>query len=148
MLARENVAGVRPARRAISGARARRFAGSDGPRPQFDASSADLLDDVKMGYLYKMGSKLVNVRLDEERLQKARLLREDGVVLSDLVREAIDRRFETLERAKRPLDATAIIEQIFERYPDPPDLPPRSYDVTDRRAARDAIARKLRRSAG
>ena len=37
-----------------------------------------------------MTSRLVNVRLDEERLRKAQTLRESGVALSDLVREAID----------------------------------------------------------
>ena len=93
-----------------------------------------------------MSARLVNVRLDEERLRKARKLREDGVALSDLVREAIDRRFEERERSRRRVDATAIMERIFERYPDPPNLPSRTYDVTDRRAARDAIVRKLRRT--
>jgi hypothetical protein len=42
-------------------------------------------------------------------------------------------------------DARAIIRRIFEVYPDPPDLPPRDYDVHDRRAARAAILRKVRR---
>lgn len=36
-----------------------------------------------------MGSRLLNVRLDEERVRKAQTLRERGVALSDVVREAL-----------------------------------------------------------
>lgn len=64
-----------------------------------------------------MSARLVNVRLDEERLRKAQKLREAGVKLSDLVREAIDSRFEEIEKAAQPLDSAAITERIFERYP-------------------------------
>jgi hypothetical protein len=38
--------------------------------------------DVKTRYLYRMGSRLVKVRLDEERVRKAQTLREHGVPLS------------------------------------------------------------------
>lgn len=91
-----------------------------------------------------MGSSLVNVRLDEARLRKARALRKNGLPLSDLVRQAIDERFEELGRAGRRPDVRAIMARILEQYPDPPDLPPRSYDVHDRKEARRAIRRKLR----
>jgi hypothetical protein len=92
-----------------------------------------------------MASRLVNVRLDEARVRKARTLRESGVVLSDLVREAIDERFDELSGAGTERDVKAVMERIFEQYPDPPGLPPRGYDVHDRGAARRAIVRKLRR---
>jgi len=90
-----------------------------------------------------MTSRLINVRLDADRVRKARKLRERGVVLSDVVREAIDERFLELRSKSRP-DVKAIVRRIFEQYPDPADLPPRDYDVHDRRAARAAIVRKLR----
>jgi hypothetical protein len=92
-----------------------------------------------------MSSRLVNVRLDADRLRKAQRLRARGVALSDVVREAIDERFAELDERELPRDVRTIIRRIFERYPDPPDLPPRNYDVNDRRAARDAIVRRLRR---
>ena len=92
-----------------------------------------------------MASRLVNVRLDEERLRKARTLRESGVALSDLVREAIDERFDALAGSGSPRDLKAVMARIFEQYPDPPDLPPRGYDVHDRGEARRAITGKLRR---
>jgi hypothetical protein len=92
-----------------------------------------------------VSSRLVNVRLDEERLRKARRLRETGVVLSDLVREAIDGRFEQLNGQRKPRDVRAIVTRIFEQYPDPPSLPPPTYNVHDRKEARHAILRKLRR---
>jgi hypothetical protein len=92
-----------------------------------------------------MGSRLVNVRLDADRLRKARTLRERGVTLSDVVREAIDERYDGLQEPESQLDVRAIVRRLFEQYPDPPDLPPRDYDVHDRRAARAAILRKRRR---
>jgi hypothetical protein len=91
-----------------------------------------------------MTSRLVNVRLDADRLRKAQTLRARGMTLSDVVREAIDERFATLRRPESPLDVRTIIGRIFEQYPDPPGLPLRDYDIYDRRAARVAIVRKLR----
>jgi hypothetical protein len=92
-----------------------------------------------------MTSRLINVRLDSERFRKAQRLRERGIRLSDLVREAIDERFLRLRSEPQP-DIKSLIRGIFERYPDPPDLPPRGYDVHDPRAARQAILRKLRKT--
>jgi hypothetical protein len=99
-----------------------------------------------MYYLYEMETRLVNVRLDEERVRKVRALRQRGVPLSEVVRDAIDERFAALRRSESPRDIKAIVRDIFKRYPDPPDQPPRDYDVHDRRAARAAILRKLRRA--
>ena len=90
-----------------------------------------------------MSSRLVNVRLDEARVRKVQALRERGVALSDLVREAIDERFAALRQSESPPDVRAIVRGIFERHPDPADLAPRDYDIHDRRAARAAILRKL-----
>lgn len=90
-----------------------------------------------------MDSRLINVRLDSERLRKARALRERGVTLSGVVRDAIDQRFLRLQSESKA-DVKAVIQRIFEQYPDPPGLPPRAYDVHDRKAARRAILRKLR----
>jgi hypothetical protein len=92
-----------------------------------------------------MTSRLINVRLDSERFRKAQRLRERGIRLSDLVREAIDERFLRVCSEPHP-DVKTLIRRIFELYPDPPDLPPRGYDVHDRRAARQAILRKLRKT--
>lgn len=95
-----------------------------------------------------MSSRLINVRLDAERLRKAHQLRKSGVALSDLVREAIDERYEALRVSGEPGDVHGILARIFERYPDPSDLPPRTYDVSDAKAARAAIRRKLGRKDG
>ena len=91
-----------------------------------------------------MSSHLVNVRLDSDRVRKVRTLRQCGIKLSDLVREAIDARFLRI-RNKSRADVKALIRRIFEQYPDPLSLPPRDYDVHDRRAARQAIVGRLRR---
>jgi hypothetical protein len=92
-----------------------------------------------------MTSRLVNVRLDEQRIRKARKLRAGGIPLSSLVRDAIDQQYDRLVASAKPRDVEAIMRQIYDRYPDPPDLPPREYDVHDRVAARNSIFSKLRR---
>lgn len=91
-----------------------------------------------------MSKHLVNVRLDERRLERARRLRANGIALSDLVREAIDRRYEQLVNLSKPRDVEAIMKEIYERHPDPPGLPARDYKVHDRRETKNAILRKLR----
>lgn len=106
---------------------------------------AALASTVNAAYLYGMGSRLVNVRLDEARLRKARKLRESGVVLSNLVREAIDERYAGLVTPDQPVDVKALLDRIFRAYPDPPDLAPPDYDIRDRRAASAAVRRKLQR---
>ncbi len=92
-----------------------------------------------------MKSRLVNVRLDADRLRKARALRKRGVALSDVVREAIDERYGQEQSSSSRTDAKAVIRRLFEEHPDPPDLPARGYDVHDRVASRRAIARSLNR---
>ena len=92
-----------------------------------------------------MNSRLVNVRLDEQRLKRARRLRAKGITLSDLVRDAIDREYAQLVKSSRARDVGAIMEEIYRLYPDPAELPKRDYDVHDRDQARKAILRRFRR---
>jgi hypothetical protein len=89
-----------------------------------------------------MPSPLFNVRLDPDRRRKVKALRARGIVLSDVVREAIDRRFAALDPSSHRSDVRALVARIFATHPDPAELPPRSYDVHDRWAARLAIRRK------
>jgi hypothetical protein len=103
-----------------------------------------LAGPVKTRYLYSMSSRLINVRLDEERLRKARALREKGILLSDLVRTAIDERYGHLVSSRKPRDVRAILERIDAAYPiSEKDLPRRKYDVHDRKQAAAAIRRRL-----
>lgn len=90
-----------------------------------------------------MASHLINVRLDSDRIRKVRTLRERGIRLSDVVRNAIDEQYLRVQSETRR-DVKALVQRIFDQYPDPAGLPPRGYDVHDRRAAREAIRRKLR----
>ncbi|HUF47751.1 MAG TPA: hypothetical protein VMM93_08035 [Vicinamibacterales bacterium] len=92
-----------------------------------------------------MGSRLVNVRLDEVRARKARRLRTAGVTLSDVVRDAIDARYDQLNRPVQGPDVRSVLHEILERYPDHAGAKPRPYDVHDRRASRTAIVRILKR---
>lgn len=93
-----------------------------------------------------MSSHLVNVRLDEERLRKAKALREKGIALSDLVRTAIDERYEKYLSSHGPRDVPAIFARLDAEYPiSAKDLPPLRYDVHDRRQATAAIRNRLDR---
>lgn len=94
-----------------------------------------------------MATRLVNVRLDADRLRKVKRLRARGVTLSDLVREAIDERYDAVESASAPVDPASLARRILEDHPDPPGLPSRDYDVHDARAARTAIVKRLGRRA-
>jgi hypothetical protein len=92
-----------------------------------------------------MGSRLLNVRLDDARVTKVRALRRTGVALSDVVREAIDARFESMVRRLTPGQAREAVTRILEAHPDPAGLPARPYDVHQGRAARRAIVTRLKR---
>jgi hypothetical protein len=92
-----------------------------------------------------MSSRLVNVRLDEERLRKARKLRESGVALSDLIRGAIDEQYEKLAETRKPRNIAAMMAELDAKYPiNANDLPPRDYDVHDRKQAAAAIRKHLK----
>jgi len=107
------------------------------------ARATDDTAPVKTGYIYRMKS-LINVRLDAERLRKVARLREKGIPLSDVVREAIDARYGEITARDDGSTAGDILAGILTRYPDPPGLP-RSYDVHDATAARRAIRTRTRR---
>ena len=92
-----------------------------------------------------MASRLLNVRLDEDRQRKARRLRQAGLVLSDVVREAIDARFEAVQRPMTGREAAARMTHVLGEYPDPEGLSSRRDDVHDARASRRAIQRILKR---
>lgn len=90
-------------------------------------------------------ARLLNVRLDEARWRKVRKLRERGVLMSEVVRKAVDEQYAAAYESPTEESAAAILDAIFGRWPDPPDLPARTYDVHDRRAARAAIVARARR---
>lgn len=93
-----------------------------------------------------MPSKLLNVRLDAARLHKAKRLRERGITLSDVVREAIDSRYDELTGQASDRGAVAIVQEILAADPDPDTVRPRTYDVHDAHAARKAIRSSLSRA--
>ena len=91
-----------------------------------------------------MSSHLVNVRIDEERLRKVKALRKRGIVLSALVRTAIDERYAQTLSCREPRDVQAIFARLDKEYPITlKDLPPLRYDVHDRREAAATIRKRL-----
>ena len=91
--------------------------------------------------------KVLNVRLSPEDSIKADVLRDRGVQISTLVRRAIDDEYRRTRPApvRTAEEFRALIERVNAEHPDPPDLPPRDYDVHDRHEAAEAIRRHLRR---
>ena len=100
--------------------------------------------DVKTHCLYAHLVPLLNVRLSPDDARRAAELREDGVQISDVVREAI--RAEYLRRRperagnRRP---SLIVKEILSALPDPVDMPRPAVDPADRHAVRRHIAAKL-----
>ena len=90
--------------------------------------------------------KLLNVRLGEDDARKVARLRQAGVQISRIVREAIraehDRRIGRRGMSRRPAE---IMAEIYAAYPDPPGLPARQVDLRDRRAVRRAVLARMRR---
>ena len=89
--------------------------------------------------------KLLNVRLNADDARLASQLREAGVEISRVVREAIRAEHGRRAGRRRQPRASELMAAIYTAHPDPPGLRPRRYDVRDRRAARRAIVGKLRR---
>jgi hypothetical protein len=88
---------------------------------------------------------LLNVRLSPDDARRAAELREEGIQISDVVREAIRaeylRRRSRKPRQRRP---SLIVKEILAALPDPEGTPPRTVDSADRHAVRRHIAATLR----
>ena len=92
--------------------------------------------------------RLLNVRLRSEDAARVAALRARHVAISQLVRDAIRSEYERHRGPLRPRQVDALLRALYERHPDPPDLPPPSVDVREPRAVRQAVVRRLRRRRG
>jgi hypothetical protein len=88
--------------------------------------------------------KLINVRLGPEETAMAAELREEGVEMSSLVRDAIRSEYGKRRRRLRPQDVDALLAEIYARHPEPEGATPPTIDILDRRAVREYIARRVR----
>ncbi len=104
--------------------------------------------DVRTLCLYTRGMPLLNVRLDAEDQHLADQLREEGVPISRIVREAIRaehaRRLGHLARKQKP---SQLIAALLAELPDPPGTRSHGVDTTDRHAVQRHIAARLRSGA-
>ncbi len=90
--------------------------------------------------------KLLNVRLDRDDSRLATELREAGVQISHVVREAIRTEHERrIRRRGSGPRASTIMARIYAEYPDPPHARRRRLDLHDRKAVRRVIAKHLSR---
>jgi post-segregation antitoxin (ccd killing protein) len=92
---------------------------------------------------------LVNVRLDAEDARRVAELRRAGIQISAVVRQAI--RAEHEQRVGRRASARAAaarLAKIYADHPDTPDVRPRGFSLSDRRAVRAALEKRLRRKRG
>lgn len=89
---------------------------------------------------------LLNVKLKADDVRKVQALRREGVVISDVVRAAIDHEYQRriVRRAARKTPS-ALVAAIYASLPDPADLEPRTTDVHVGRAARRAVRAALAR---
>lgn len=90
--------------------------------------------------------KLLNVRLAPEDARKVAQLREAGVPISRLVREAIRVAHEQQATRRAPRRRPSeIMAEIYGEHPDPRAGSRRTLDLRDRGKVRRAIRRRLRR---
>ncbi|HVR64209.1 MAG TPA: hypothetical protein VMU50_20055 [Polyangia bacterium] len=90
--------------------------------------------------------RLLNVRLDDDVAQLVRRLRDRGVSISTIVRDAI--RAEARSQVAKPFEPDAMLAEMRARFPRPSGSPSsRKTDTADRRQAGRLIRGKLRRSA-
>ena len=91
--------------------------------------------------------KLVNVRLSDEDAGKVAELRQQGVELSELVREAVRARHLALRPRLEPGDVRGLLAAIYARHPLTRREERAQVDATKRRDANAFIRRKLVRHA-
>jgi hypothetical protein len=90
--------------------------------------------------------KLLTVRLRPEDAQRIAELRERGVKIADLVRDAIAREsWPPVRKIKTAADAKRVLEEIYSKYPDPPGRRRVKLDLTDRKIVARAIRARLKR---
>ncbi|MGD0769165.1 MAG: hypothetical protein ABSB42_13345 [Tepidisphaeraceae bacterium] len=91
--------------------------------------------------------RLLTVRLSEQDAARVAELRERGIKISSLVREAIAKQSAPRAgRMKKPGDVKKVLGEIYSRYPDPPGTRASTVDLTDRNSVARAIRRRLTRS--
>jgi hypothetical protein len=89
---------------------------------------------------------LVNVRLDAEDTERMRVLRQIGVVLSTLVRQAIRAEYTKHAVAKNQTPSTMVCE-LLQSMPDIPATASQKIPLNDRKALRNHVLSKARRKA-
>lgn len=89
---------------------------------------------------------LVNVRLEAEDAQRVKALRDAGVALSTLVRDAIRSEYERRLGRGAKRKPSSVVTEILAALPDEADAAsaPR-VDARDRRALRAHVQKRLRR---
>lgn len=100
--------------------------------------------DVKTALLYSPDMSLLNVRLSRDDARLAAELRDDGIPISTLVREAIRREHARRHGARatrrRPSE---LVDEIIAAVPVSGRRQARGLDLSDRASVRKAIMRAL-----
>lgn len=91
-----------------------------------------------------MGSRLLNVRLSEEDERLVKQLRDRGVSMSELVRQALRDAAGKVEQAAT--DPAELEAEMHRLYPTPRGAKVTRPDASNRQAVRDHIRRKLRKT--
>jgi len=89
--------------------------------------------------------KLLNIRLSAEDAKIVARLRRQGVNISSFVRDALRSEDKRRQGSGKPLDVDRMLQEIYERNPEPAGYKPRAYNVHDSAQARRAILDHLNR---
>lgn len=87
------------------------------------------------------------VRLDAKDKRLADELRDHGIPISQIVRQAIrTEHARHIAKRGRKQKPSELIADLFEQFPDAPRAKGHGFDTTDRRAVQSSIAARLGRS--
>ena len=90
--------------------------------------------------------KLLNVRLAPDDARMAAHLKQEGIQLSTVVRDAIRIAYDQRVRVRtRPRRLSAVMKEIYVAVPERGGRPRPTYDLRDRRTVRRVIVGRLRR---
>lgn len=89
--------------------------------------------------------RLLNVRLDDEDAKLVRALKDRGISISNVVRQAIRSEAGKVQ-STASLNTDDLLAEMLERYPPPAGrAPSRRVNSADRRQVQEVVRRKLRR---
>jgi hypothetical protein len=103
--------------------------------------------DVYAHCLYNDDMSMITIRLNDRDADRARKLREVGIEISQLVREAIRSEYDRRAVAQKRGDTLALLDAIYRRHPEPVNPVELAPSPLNRKAFARHVRQRLARRA-